>query len=268
MLFSIVTPTYNRQAVIAKSIDSSLRFLQESDCDGEIIIVDDASSDNTVSFLKSAYKNHLDNNTIRLIQSATNRGVTGAKQMGAEAAQGEWIIFMDSDDQFTANTGSDLRNTLLTASARTPLFFFRCISISSKKLIGPEQQHPVELNVKAMIKPGTPGECLSVVRRNAILAEPYSEDLKGFEGLTWARIVNRFGNAIVSPIIARTYYDLEESDRLSARKNIRKNRSCLLAKGYYLLIREFWANIGIGTFIFLVKIAYHTMNCLIYGRRS
>jgi succinoglycan biosynthesis protein ExoO len=62
--------------------------------DWEMIIVDDASPDETAEVVKR----YLDDPRIKLIRSERNRGECGARNLALEAAQGEWIAPLDADD--------------------------------------------------------------------------------------------------------------------------------------------------------------------------
>jgi glycosyltransferase involved in cell wall biosynthesis len=86
---SVVIPTYNRAHCIIRALDS---VLAQSVSPHEIIIIDDASSDNTPAVL-APYNGH-----IRYIRHETNAGASVARNHGIAAANGEWIAFLDSDD--------------------------------------------------------------------------------------------------------------------------------------------------------------------------
>ncbi len=88
MKFSVIIPVYNKSNTIAASIKSVLA--QEVD-DREIIIVDDGSTDDLLTVLASF------GDEIRLIQRE-NGGVSAARNTGIEAANGEFICFLDADD--------------------------------------------------------------------------------------------------------------------------------------------------------------------------
>lgn len=88
---SIILPAYNRETLVARAIDS---VLAQTYPDFELIIVDDASKDGTRAVLEQ-YRDHP---KVRLILSDVNRGGSGARNLGIEAATGELIAFQDSDD--------------------------------------------------------------------------------------------------------------------------------------------------------------------------
>jgi glycosyltransferase involved in cell wall biosynthesis len=89
---SVIIPTYNREQFVAKAIES---VLNQSFQDHEIIVVDDGSTDNTSQTLER-YQNK-----IRYIYQK-NAGASAARNTGVNASKGEWLAFLDSDDEWTA----------------------------------------------------------------------------------------------------------------------------------------------------------------------
>lgn len=90
MNLSIIIPTYNSEKTISKAINSILK--QKLD-DFEIIIVDDASEDNTEKIIKE-----INNPNIRYYKLKNNTGVSHARNFGINMSIGKYIMFMDSDD--------------------------------------------------------------------------------------------------------------------------------------------------------------------------
>ena len=89
---SVVIPTFNRADIVTKAIDSALAQTRPPD---EVIVVDDGSSDDTRDRLKQY------GDRIRYIHQ-DNAGVSIARNTGVLAARGEWIAFLDSDDEWVA----------------------------------------------------------------------------------------------------------------------------------------------------------------------
>ena len=89
-MISVLMPCYNSEKFIRRSIDS---VLSQSISQFEFIIVDDGSTDNTVSIIKS-YKD----DRIRLIKIPFNHGIANALNTGLKACKNKYIARMDADD--------------------------------------------------------------------------------------------------------------------------------------------------------------------------
>ena len=100
MTISFVVPTYNREKLISKSIDSILKAFKNN---FEIIIVDDNSTDNTNLFVKKKYHSFIKKKKIKYFYLKKNIGVTGAKNFGYQKSKYKFIVFLDSDDKFFGN---------------------------------------------------------------------------------------------------------------------------------------------------------------------
>lgn len=87
---SVIIPTYNRGHLVGEAIQSVLNQ-DIRDCSLEIIIVDDGSVDDTQDVVAQFGKD------VRYIYQ-DNQGVGAARNRGVEAASGEWLAFLDSDD--------------------------------------------------------------------------------------------------------------------------------------------------------------------------
>lgn len=89
---SVIIPTFNRSALVDRAIKSVLN--QDSYSPLEIIVLDDASIDNTVEVLSKIPE-------IILYQSPTNVGPSRLRNIGIDMAKGEYLAFLDSDDLWT-----------------------------------------------------------------------------------------------------------------------------------------------------------------------
>ncbi|WP_252107144.1 MULTISPECIES: glycosyltransferase family 2 protein [unclassified Halomonas] len=90
-LFSIVMPVYNGAATLDATIASVLAQRQAS---FELIAVNDGSRDASLARLEAW---QAQDSRIRVIDQA-NAGVSAARNQGASASRGEWIVFLDADD--------------------------------------------------------------------------------------------------------------------------------------------------------------------------
>jgi len=94
---SVIIPTYNRAHLIGRAIQS---VLNQTYKDFELIIVDDGSTDNTEDIIKEFQKK---DKKINYIRHEKNKGGSAARNTGIKAARGEYIAFLDSDDEWLRN---------------------------------------------------------------------------------------------------------------------------------------------------------------------
>ena len=89
---SVIIPVYNTEKYLPKCLDS---VCNQTLKDIEIICVNDCSPDNSLAVLQEYAKN---DNRIKLINFTENKGAAAARNAGIDAATGEYIGFVDSDD--------------------------------------------------------------------------------------------------------------------------------------------------------------------------
>jgi glycosyltransferase involved in cell wall biosynthesis len=107
MKVSAVIPTYNRRDYIKRAVDSILAQTVPVD---EVIIVDDElSTDGMTEAVARLYGSR-----VRVVREGG--GLSGARRRGVHEARGEWIAFLDSDDEWAP----DRNREFLEAAARVP----------------------------------------------------------------------------------------------------------------------------------------------------
>ena len=90
MKISVIIPTFNRSKTIFRAIDSILKQTYKP---YEIIVVDDGSTDGTKNLVINKYP------SIKYFYQSNN-GVSKARNKGVHESKGEWIAFLDSDDEW------------------------------------------------------------------------------------------------------------------------------------------------------------------------
>ena len=90
MDISVVVPTRNRSVLLATTLRSAL---VQRGVDFEVLVVDEASTDNTLEVVDSFCDSR-----IRVIRHTTAQGVSAARNRGVAEARGAWIAFLDDDD--------------------------------------------------------------------------------------------------------------------------------------------------------------------------
>jgi succinoglycan biosynthesis protein ExoO len=89
---SIIIPTYNSESYIAKALES---VFQQTYSNFEIILIDDASTDSTLEIARNFKDRRL-----KIIANQQNHGVSYGRNCGINAAKGNWIAVLDSDDWY------------------------------------------------------------------------------------------------------------------------------------------------------------------------
>ncbi len=115
MLFSIIIPVYNVERYLRECLDSVASQTFE---DYEVVIVDDGSTDNSGAIADSfaAQRDHWS------VLHGKNTGLLLARRRGLKAAQGRYVLFLDSDDALRADALERISNVLLDTGADIVLF--------------------------------------------------------------------------------------------------------------------------------------------------
>lgn len=110
MTISVIVPMYNTAPFVADAVSS---FRTAADCvkaaaDIEVILVDDGSTDTTLAAAESAIAG---DGRFRIVRKA-NGGVGSARNAGIEVANGDWLMYFDSDDVVSPTMFSDVVSAL------------------------------------------------------------------------------------------------------------------------------------------------------------
>ncbi len=94
---SVVIPTYNRSAMLARAVES---VRAQDFRDFEVIVVDDASTDNTEHLLRTQFGEDMEKGFLRYIRAAQNQGRSASRNDGIGQATAGLIAFLDDDDEW------------------------------------------------------------------------------------------------------------------------------------------------------------------------
>ena len=92
---SVIIPCCNSEKYVAHTLGLILNQLYKNI---EVICVNDGSSDGTLAILQQFSEN---NENVKVVNLEENRGLFAARRAGASAAEGDYILFLDSDDEVT-----------------------------------------------------------------------------------------------------------------------------------------------------------------------
>nr|WP_315142633.1 glycosyltransferase family 2 protein [uncultured Flavobacterium sp.] len=156
---TVLMPVYNCELYIKEAVDS---ILNQTFADFDFLIIDDASTDKTVSIIKE-YKD----SRIQLIEKTVNTGYTISLNYGLKVAKGEYIARMDGDD-ISFPHRFEKQIAFLDANPDVVLCGSNFGIIGAEKLINlPEENEAIKLG---LLK----GNCIahpSVMIRHSVLQE-------------------------------------------------------------------------------------------------
>ncbi|MBV1922126.1 MAG: glycosyltransferase family 2 protein, partial [Pseudomonadales bacterium] len=121
LLFSIIIPAYNYAAVLPRAINS---VLQQDGNDWELIVINDGSTDNTSEVLQS-----WDNKKFSYVEQK-NIGLAATRNKGIKASSGNYLIFLDADDEMAEGALKNFR-IAIQSQPNAALFIGGHESISS-----------------------------------------------------------------------------------------------------------------------------------------
>lgn len=125
-LFSIILTTYNRSNFLPRAIRS---VLQQTFTNFELLIIDDHSMDTT----KQVVADFTDNR-ITYIQQTHNQGISAARNTGIQHAKGDYICFLDDDDEYFPEFLAEIDSFL--KKKKQPFIGFIRVGIASVFTLG------------------------------------------------------------------------------------------------------------------------------------
>lgn len=186
-LISVYMPTYNRAQMAKRAIDS---VLAQDYPNFELLIVDDASKDNTWQVLNECYGT---NPKVRLFRQETGQGACAARNLAISAAQGEFVTGIDDDDEFLVNRLSSLW------AAYDDRFAFVCSSYvwnygtHSKTLYGEQ----AEVGLAELLDAHVLSNQVLVKRARMLAQGGFDTKLAAFQDYDmWIRLVAAYGSAL------------------------------------------------------------------------
>ena len=116
MKLSIIIPFYNALPYFNELLDSLMPQITD---DIEVIFVDDASTDESLS----AIDKYLSNYNVYLIKNDSNKGVSYSRNEAIKKARGEYIWFVDADDIIPVNTVNIIINHILSLKSKVDIVY-------------------------------------------------------------------------------------------------------------------------------------------------
>lgn len=203
-LVSIVTACYNSEKYISKTIKSVLNQTYQN---WELLLVDDCSSDNTMSILKEFQKA---DGRIRVLGLKKNSGAAISRNKAIEEAKGRFIAFLDSDDKWLPLKLEKQIDFMLKNGYHFTHTAYECVDdkgLLMNKTITPQQ----ELTYKDLLYSNQIG-CLTAIYDQGKLGKMYMPLLRKRQdyGL-WLKILKTEKKAYAMPDVLSQYRIVENS---------------------------------------------------------
>lgn len=171
---SVVIPLYNKEKSIAQSLKS---VLDQTYTNFEIVVVDDGSTDKSVEEVRS-----IGDDRIQLL-GQSNAGPSKARNTGVKNSKGNWIVFLDADDELLPDALSIFAEIIVEHQDVDIIDCNRYVRRGNDEQLG---FHPLEGYVKNPFKECfyglvSPGEGRAAFRKTLLLKRPYHEKIRRFE---------------------------------------------------------------------------------------
>jgi glycosyltransferase involved in cell wall biosynthesis len=196
---SVIVPMFNRQAFIDRCLDSVLR---QATPDVEVIVVDDASTDQSVEMVRRRVDSR-----VQLHRHPVNRGVMAARWTGAHHATGEWLMYLDSDDELApdALVGVLAHLDALAPDIRAAMFACRM----DNGQVSPDPLVDAAVNYEGYLRLleshfDRPQEVLNCARRSREFSQ-LTSNTPGLEDLLLLDFYRSFKSRYF-PMVARLYH--------------------------------------------------------------
>lgn len=150
ILVSVVIPAFNCEDTIDKAINSVLQQTHES---FELIIVDDASTDSTVKRVNS-----ISDSRINLVHHKKNRGAAAARNTGMRQARGEYIAWLDADDEWLPEKLElqlEALENRATENVKGSYTAYSLVENGSSRLYIPKNPHGRDFFLRCDLSPGS-----------------------------------------------------------------------------------------------------------------
>lgn len=208
--FSVIINTYNNKDTIKETLNSVIR---QTFTDFELIVIDDASSDNTISIVKKALDNY--QGISRVIKLKKNMGISNARNTGVSYSEGKYIAFLDGDDLWKKDK-LKIQHTFLSSNLID--WVFSNYTVINENYIKLENRYRKEgvYDYKSIISNGNPVGMLTVVIKRTLLTETPFRNVKHEDYDLWIRLAKKGVLGYLQPNILGNY--------MKHRKSISSNK--------------------------------------------
>ena len=238
MKLSIIVPIYNVAPYLRKCVDS---LLAQDYTDYEIILVDDGSTDNSGAIADEVVSEAIGNRPMLRVIHQTNAGLSAARNAGLAIAQGEYIMYVDSDDYLQPNVLGALMDQVERDQLDVLRFRYQNVRESGevfapyKDMTNYNNYSSAPTNGLTFLNERMGTQCYAVqfiLRRELALQEQFTPGIY-FEDTDWTpRMLLRAERVASTDLVVYNYLWREGS--ITKQKSISKIKKKIKDKSYIL----------------------------------
>ncbi|WP_336066715.1 glycosyltransferase family 2 protein [Mesoflavibacter sp. CH_XMU1404-2] len=223
-LVSIITPMYNSEKFILKTINS---VVNQTYSNWELLLIDDGSTDNTIQIVEG-FKQKYTN--IKLLQNQTNLGASKSRNKGILEAKGDYIAFLDADDLWKPNKLDLQIQFMQTHNCYVSFSSYEQIDESGKPLYKLVQALP-KLTYNKYLKTNYIGNLTGMYNAKT-LGKITSPDLrKRQDWLLWLAAIKKSGKPALGMQESLAYYRVRDNSISSNKIEMLKYNYLVYKKG-------------------------------------
>ena len=219
---SVIVPVYNSEREVRDCLDS---LVEQTEKDIEIIVIDDASTDNSPE-IEAEYQKKYPN--VKVYRNERNLGQSETRNRGIELAEGDYIAFLDSDDYVNPGMYEELYQAAVDNNMPelivTGLSFVKGNEYRKKDLtfIGKQSTtiiHPMDNPDQVFFE--SPSLCNKLFRKDTVKNYKFL-DVSAWEDIAFSYSRFMEANTVISKPTANYFYRRDVSNGVSA-KNFKEN---------------------------------------------
>lgn len=215
---SVIIPCHNNQAYVGSAIDSVLNQTHQN---LEIIVIDDASTDDSINIIKK----YSFREGFTYLQNRKNLGAAATRNRGIEYATGDYIAFLDADDEWFRDK-LKLQIAILQRYPESPLAYSNANVIDATGNIMQKRVSPTKITQKSLLFQN------QIICSSAIYSvarcggKQFFPDIRKRQDFAlWLNIVNNYGSACNANSVLVNY-------RITKNSVSRSNRLGLIYYNY------------------------------------
>lgn len=240
---SIIVPVYNAFTTLSKTVNS---ILKQTYKDWELLLIDDCSTDDSKILCEEFA---LTNNRIRVIGQAKNTGPAAVRNVGLENAQGEFLVFVDSDDIIS----DDYLEKLLSAQQKFQADIIWCnyadvtvgkdpVNTNHKLPCFQSLSKEVLLNLFLQDTVGLGSTCNKLYRKSFIIQNKIRFNEERVRAEDWEFNLMLFNCSPIVYAISDVLYFYIHQNKLSVMSSYRSKDFELMIRSHNLLVHIFKKN--------------------------